>query len=87
MRQTSTHLVTEAISMIPTKDSASNGCQPYFVTGGQKAEHSEMAKTVHYRKGLPSQNQGHRELVMAEGPGAKQEKLWIWLPSAAMLSG
>lgn len=38
----------------------------YFVTGRQKAEHSEMAQTVQYRKGLSSQNQCHRELVMAE---------------------
>lgn len=67
----------------------------YFVTGRQKAEHSEMAQTVQYRKGLSSQNQCHRELVMAErvagadpqGPGAKQEKIWIWPPFTPSLLG
>lgn len=42
-----------------------------------------MAQTVQYRKGLSSQNQCHRELVVAErvagadslGSGAKQEKI------------
>lgn len=59
------------------------------------AEHSEMAGTVQHRKELSSQNQCHREMAMAErvagadlqGPGAKQEKIWMWLPSMPRLLG
>lgn len=72
MRETATLLITETMSMILT----------VLAMEDRRLNTQEWQEPFHYRKGLSSQNQCHREMVTAErgagadlqGPGANKRK-------------